>query len=257
MRKLTIILIAAAIALSLRGRALVQAAGAPPAVPANAAPAPAGLRVEFTWRRQEGDRVLRTTAHGLATAVGAHTLLTHNHYPRELGTLTNQILTLTDASGRAIEVAPAEARLQAIDEGTLLIELPRRIELEPEPVGEESDVQAVAPGDCLTVQYWDDEQGRLAQAEFEVVAVGAGVATLADPRLLINGGDSGGGVYREGRLVGNTWSVNTNADCQRLGLFNVALLPGAVTGGGYGSMWHGRGAPSPVAVIVHIAPAAQ
>ena len=55
-----------------------------------------------------------------------------------------------------------------------------------------------------------------------------GVAQLADPWHVINSGDSGGGSYFNGKLVGNIWSINLDRDRQAAGSFNIALLPSQV-----------------------------
>jgi hypothetical protein len=56
------------------------------------------------------------------------------------------------------------------------------------------------------------------------VSVEGGVLTLADPGKVINGGDSGGGAFYRGELVGNTQSVVLDLQRQPVGLFNVALV---------------------------------
>jgi len=57
------------------------------------------------------------------------------------------------------------------------------------------------------------------------------VATLSDPLGLIRPGDSGGGVYLNGQLVGNTWSIYAGTDTKRpSGAFNVALVPAKAMG---------------------------
>jgi hypothetical protein len=54
------------------------------------------------------------------------------------------------------------------------------------------------------------------------------VATLVDPHLVIRTGDSGGGIYLDGKLIGNTWARYVDStDGRPLGAFNVALLPTA------------------------------
>ena len=54
------------------------------------------------------------------------------------------------------------------------------------------------------------------------------MATLADPVRIINPGDSGGGVFFNGQLIGNTWSYNADVNGNPLGSFNVALVPAQV-----------------------------
>jgi hypothetical protein len=51
-----------------------------------------------------------------------------------------------------------------------------------------------------------------------------GIARLSDPNSIISSGDSGGGVYYDGVLVGNTYAI-------KRGVVLVALNPGFVTSG--------------------------
>jgi hypothetical protein len=78
------------------------------------------------------------------------------------------------------------------------------------------------------VNYWDDTARRIAQRDFQVVQIKDGIAQLADPGLVINSGDSGGGVYFNGKLVGNIWSINLDSSRQAAGSFNAALVPAQV-----------------------------
>ena len=72
--------------------------------------------------------------------------------------------------------------------------------------------------------YWDDAAQSLAVTACAIAAVSPGVLTLADPDNLFNGGDSGGGVFYQGELVGNTWGFLIDQTGARLGLVNVALV---------------------------------
>jgi hypothetical protein len=80
------------------------------------------------------------------------------------------------------------------------------------------------------VSYWDDELSQLVQDDFTIAEIREGVATLLDPERRINTGDSGGGAFFEGHLVGNVWSINTLADGVPAGSFRVALLPSYLVG---------------------------
>lgn len=53
---------------------------------------------------------------------------------------------------------------------------------------------------------------------------------LADPDHRIDTGDSGGGVFFENQLIGNTWSIDVDGSGQALGHINVALLPPEIEG---------------------------
>jgi hypothetical protein len=67
-------------------------------------------------------------------------------------------------------------------------------------------------------------------AIFQIVQIKDGIAQLADPSCIINSGDSGGGAYLSGDLVGNIWSIDLDSDRRAAGSFNVALLPSQVRG---------------------------
>ncbi len=116
-----------------------------------------------------------------------------------------------------------------LDKGTRLLQLPVSIALTAAALAEPPLINQLAPDDWLTVNYWDDANSRLATRAFKFIQMKNGVATLADPEHVINPGDSGGGVYFEGRLIGNTWSYNADTAGNSLGSFNVALVPAQVT----------------------------
>jgi hypothetical protein len=51
------------------------------------------------------------------------------------------------------------------------------------------------------------------------------VLHFSDSRNLIIGGDSGGGVYKDGLLIGNVWSYNETSSGERSGTANAAVIP--------------------------------
>lgn len=207
--------------------ALGKQAFHPASAQANAAPIQGAVRVLDTWQYREGDLLYQTSVPSLATVIGPNTLLTHNHYRSGLGTHPNETLHITDEAGRDVRVAAGRIDLHVVDARTQVLVLPGELAPAAVPVASPQVVAAIGPGDRLAVVFWDDPASRLAQAEFEVIEVAQGVATLADPALRINGGDSGGGAYLEGELVGNTWALIADQDGRPLGRFNVALLPAA------------------------------
>jgi hypothetical protein len=114
----------------------------------------------------------------------------------------------------------------SVDAGTQIIHLPSSITLAPAPLGDQAVLDQLAEGEWLTVDYWDEASQRLVQGNFQIMHLEPGVATLSDPLCLIRPGDSGGGVYLNGQLVGNTWAMYTDPDTKRpTGAFNVALVP--------------------------------
>jgi hypothetical protein len=128
----------------------------------------------------------------------------------------------------SFRVRVAEVKRIAIDKGTLLLQLPDAVNLTVQPLGGKSTIKRLTAGDWLTVNYWDDANRRLATKDFRLIKTANGIATLADPERVINVGDSGGGAFFNGQLIGNTWSYNCDANGNSLGSFNVALVPAQV-----------------------------
>jgi hypothetical protein len=164
----------------------------------------------------------------LGTVIGPHLILTHNHFGATLGTQPKETFTIRDSAGRSAHVRVADVKRIALDRGTLLLQLPDTVNLTALPLAEQAAISHLAAGDWLTVNYWDDANQRLAVKAFQLIKTANGVATLADPDRVINPGDSGGGVFFNGQLIGNTWSYNADMNGNSLGSFNVALVPAQV-----------------------------
>ncbi len=114
----------------------------------------------------------------------------------------------------------------AVDAGTQIIHLPSYITLAPPSIGDQAVIGQLAEGEWLTVDYWDEASQRLARGNFQIMQLEQGTATLSDPLRLIRPGDSGGGVYLNGQLIGNTWSIYIDPHTKRpTGAFIVALVP--------------------------------
>jgi hypothetical protein len=186
------------------------------------------VQIKHNWweHTPQGDTFASGLSHG--TTIGAHTVLTHNHFSRPADGAFNETMTFVSADGQAAELAPSDYIVEPIDGGTLLIHLPENLSLSAAPLAERASIDQLGFGDWLTVTYWDDEAGRLTQQDFMIVHVQDGVATLLDFGRRINTGDSGSGAYSEGKLVGNIWSIYTSGDGAPLGAFEVALLPAQV-----------------------------
>lgn len=140
----------------------------------------------------------------------------------EAGKLAAQYVTAN--TGCTLPQSANAAAVLAVDAGTQIIRLPANIPLVPASLGDQAALDRLSGVDWLTVDYWDEARQRLAQGSFRIIRLERGLATLADPQCLIRPGDSGGGVYFKGRLVGNTWSIYVDAN-RPAGMFNVALLP--------------------------------
>ena len=195
------------------------------AAPVSILPSPQ-VRIVHTWLEHTDGVTYYKTEFGLGTAVGASAILTHNHFvfspePRE-----SETLTFTVPSGQAFTVLMSDMAAVAVDAGTQVFYLPSYVVLATAPVADQSCVDQLKAGMWLQVDYWDRATQRFAQGNFQVERLEQGVATLADPAHLIRRGDSGGGAFLEGKLIGNTWAIYVDPeDKQPLGEFNVALLP--------------------------------
>lgn len=182
------------------------------------------IRIVHNWHYEKGNLVYQVKETSLGTAIGSNIILTHNHFDDSLGALPNEVITFTDTAGKTIRVPIANLVLVPIDKGTLLIYLPADVVLNSTPMGDLASAKQLASGDWVRVNYWDDTANRFAQQRFQIIQIENGIATVADPQRLINPGDSGGGVYFDGNVIGNNWSMNAEND-KSIGTFNVALLP--------------------------------
>ena len=187
--------------------------------------APSVVKIKHTWERVEGNLAYRTSVPSLGTVIGPHTILSHNHFDASMGNLPNESMVFIDNSGKSVSVRYADMKATPIDGGTMLFSLPGNLAVAAAPIANRSTIDSLTVGDWLTVHYWDDAAERFAQQDFQIIRIRNGIATLADPDRVINGGDSGGGAYFEGKLVGNNWSVNEDQNGNSLDSFNVALLP--------------------------------
>ena len=204
------------------------------ALPAATSPAaaqdstPAAVKIVCTWQRTSGQLAYDVTVNSLGTVIAPNIILTHNHYGLTLGRRLSDSLVITDKAGHTWHWRAVDAQLIVINAGTNLLWLPDRLSLPTTPIANGADLQRLAVGNWLTVNYWDDNTRHLSQRDFQIVQIKDGVARLADPDRVINSGDSGGGVYFNGKLVGNIWSINLDSTRRAAGSFNVALLPSQV-----------------------------
>jgi hypothetical protein len=205
-----------------------------PALTAQTAPAtakvsmPATVKIELTWQQTTSSAIYEATAQSLGTLIGPKVILTHNHFGAPLNSLSAGRLTITDQADRSTHWSTADVQQISVDKGTTLIWLPNDVVTPSAPTADGAAVQRLSAGDWLAVNYRDDATQRLAQQDFKILRIQNGIAQLADPSRVINSGDSGGGAYFNGQLVGNTWSINLDSARRATGSFNVALLPSQV-----------------------------
>jgi hypothetical protein len=158
--------------------------------------------------------------------VGPASVLTHNHYRPAPEDAWAEALHITPRAQAPVTTPLEQLTVAAVNAETNLVTLEggQALTASPAPVAGPETLAGLRAGDVITVVYWDDGAGALAQQDFPIVAVDAGVLTLADAGRVINPGDSGGGAFYQGELVGNTLSVALDLQRQPVGLFNVALV---------------------------------
>ena len=155
--------------------------------------------------------------YGMGTLVeteGGVWLVTHNHYGEALQDLT--IVELRDADGQMImPMLGIEFKSLVVyqDPGTLVLRAPEILmdNLTPASLGEVSQVKA---GEAVQVAYREGEKrdrAGILEAVIEEVTTnnnGVPVYKIHNPNgQVIQPGDSGGGVWHKGQLVGNMWWV--------------------------------------------------
>ena len=197
--------------------------GSAPRVPGKAL-----VQIVRTWERQSGSARVRVEEMSLGTVIGPHRILTHNHFTGGVGTQSNETLSIVDQTGRVIPQPVATVKAVVLDKGTLLLDVPATLTPTAAVVADPTVLAQLTPDTWLTVNFWDDANNRFATKSFQILQRKGGSVMLADPEHVINSGDSGGSVYFEGRLIGNTWSINTDVQGNALGSLNVALVPAQV-----------------------------
>ncbi len=202
------------------------ASGSVPATWVSGARLTPQVRILHTWREHNNGNRYCLTEFALGTAVGPNVILTHNHF--NLQPKDGETMTFTTSEGRELTLAMSHLTLIPIDAGTAIIYLPNYVSLGAAALGDQSTLNQLAEGEWLQVDYWDDLNQCFVQGKFQIQRLENGVATLADPHLAIRSGDSGGGIFVDGKLIGNTWARYVDSTSGRpLGAFNIALLPTA------------------------------
>jgi hypothetical protein len=200
-----------------------------PASPATLAISSARVRIVHTWTDYEDGVAYQHREFGLGTAVEPSVVLTHNHFDLQPESGRDETLTFSTPTGQVFTLSMSNLAVLPIDAGTLMIYLPNNVTLVTAPIGDQTALDQVTEGEWLTVDYWDDASQRFARGDFQIEQVKHGVVTLSDPRYVIRPGDSGGGIYLDGKLIGNTWALYADSDSKEpVGAFDVALLPAEV-----------------------------
>lgn len=160
-----------------------------------------------------------TVADGIGTLLtvqGQVVLVTHNHWPQVVDASKPDRVRFTNGAGELLmEIDGTQFRNNILfrDGGTLVMQAPAELLLTREPVAGVSLSDSVAAGSSVQlVRRSISDRTKLELMAAQVTAINeAGehtVITLQNANgQSIEPGDSGGGIWAEGELVGNIWST--------------------------------------------------
>ena len=160
--------------------------------------------VEFRWDKDVNSRQAHES---LGTKVSKHSVLTHNHFQNLSGThIVDPSNTKRPHGVSNTTRTSAFGRSTRYGAQTRLVHSAVKYAGAVAPIATQRTIKGLRVGDMVNVVYWDDPREQMAVAVFEIRAIKDNtVIVLNDPANIINGGDSGGGVFYNGQLIGNTW----------------------------------------------------
>jgi hypothetical protein len=162
----------------------------------------------------------------LGTQISDNTALTHNHFGSPLNTYTAVDSTgfsqpfsgaASDPIGQDVVIDPTRVNT---GQQTRLITLLDQMAGSSAQIASQQTINGLQLGDMVDIAYWDDANGQVTTGQFSISDVnnlGNGAISVGDPLGILNPGDSGGGVYYHGQLIGNLWSI--------VGGGHIALVP--------------------------------
>ena len=163
-------------------------------------------------------RVRSSSAQGIGTvlAIGGQAyIMTHNHWPVLVrGEMPDQI-QISDSQGRQLLTLNGTAFRDLVvyrDAGTLIMQAPAAVAQTVATPARPGRIDTLAPGQQLLVARRSASPNQLAfiRAELLNVRQEQGVTQLQLRNLTmtsIEPGDSGGGIWLDGMLVGNIWQT--------------------------------------------------
>jgi hypothetical protein len=167
--------------------------------------------VEFRW---DNNKNTGKPHESLGTKITNNTVLTHNHFSDLAGTYILDPINTRRPHGvsNSTRTMPFGWSRQ-YGAQTRLIFSAVKYAGQVAPIASQSSIEKLGPGDTVDVVYWDDDREALAVANFQIrIVQDHTVIVLNDPEDIINSGDSGGGVFLDGELIGNTWRYIKMAD---------------------------------------------
>jgi hypothetical protein len=155
----------------------------------------------------------------LVTAGGERVIVTHDHWGPVLDGVTKARFSSADNQGLLELDGPTfVALIRDRGGGTMILEAPEILvvrrpwlpRLQPLAAGDGASVQ---PGDTVTVAYRPPADGHRSASTFEAVVISLQIKD-GQPAWRLQSthgeqvipGDSGGGIAKDGRLVGNLWA---------------------------------------------------
>lgn len=165
------------------------------------------------------------TSQGFGSVVqygGQRFILTHNHWSIPTAELNRvEIRNRTGQTLLVLDDAAFSSLVRYQDSGTMLLAAPA--ELAEAEAAELGDSSAVQVGSTVWLATHDVEQGQ--RIKIETAWVQEIDANIAPARLYLRGqetavtcGDSGGGVWANGKLVANLWTIKVAKQTWELGI---------------------------------------
>ena len=160
---------------------------------------------------------VRNIDKGLGTLLSyqdATLLISHDHWSHLTSTVVPDIVQFHDADGRFFLEIPGDTFSQLIlfrDGGTLILRAPQTLMAQPPDAAAIGHVASLKPGDIVFVAHRQANQSdKVMLIATEVLAIEfRNTLPLLSLRNLngqaIEPGDSGGGVWLNGRFIGNLW----------------------------------------------------
>jgi hypothetical protein len=169
--------------------------------------------VEFRWDRNKNTSIAHES---LGTKISWNTVLTHNHFSDLAGTYILDPANPKRPHGVSNTSRTTQfGRSPQYGAQTRLVYSAVKYAGSVAPMAAMSTISQLGAGDTVDVVYWDDVREELAVAVFQIKNIQNNtIIVLDDPDDIINGGDSGGGVFYNGQLIGNTWRYIERLDGQ-------------------------------------------
>jgi hypothetical protein len=135
----------------------------------------------------------------LGTHVGSGTVVTHDHFS---GPVTS--VTYTDSLGLQHR-SNSLPKINRTFETSHLSFVNTKV-APAAPVASASTIANLKQGDEIQVVYYDNYLKTAEYFNTTITRINSTAFTFADPLQIINLGDSGGGIFFKGELIGNTWA---------------------------------------------------